>query len=107
MAGFVRKRKKLPQCVSNRCQDSLKRKKYFGVRGTLSNKMLVEINLFQVRPTYGRKMMSGYIRSKGLTLSGKQVSKSLRQVNPVSHARRTEDTVRTMETSYTSIKTKN
>ena len=69
--------------------------------------MLVEINLFQVRPTYGRKMMSGYVRSKGLTLSGKQVSKSLRQVNPVSYARRTEDTVRTMETSYTSIKTKN
>ena len=82
-------------------------KKYFGVRGTLSDKMLVEINLFQVRPTYGRKMMSGYVRSKGLTLSGKQVSKSLRQVNPVSHARRTEDTVRTMETSYTSIKKKN
>ena len=69
--------------------------------------MLVEINLFQVRPTYGGKMMSGYIRSKGLTLSGKQVSKSLRRVNPVSHARRTEDTVRTMETSYTAIKTKN
>ena len=52
--------------------------------------MLVEINLFQVRPTYGRKMMSGYVRSKGLTLSGKHVSKSLRQVNPVSHARRIE-----------------
>ena len=69
--------------------------------------MLVEINLFQVRPTYGRKMMSGYVRSKGLTLSGKQVSKSLQRVNTVSHARRTEDTVRTMETSYTAIKTKN
>lgn len=49
---------------------------------------------FQVGPTYGRKMMSGYVRSKGLTLSGKQVSRSLRRVNPVSHARRTEDTVR-------------
>ena len=62
----------------------------------LSNKILMEINLFtfQVGPTYGRKMMSGYVRSKGLTLSGKQVSKSLRRVNPVSHARRTEDTVR-------------
>ena len=31
MAEFVRKRKKLPQCVSNRC------KKNFGVRGTLSH----------------------------------------------------------------------
>lgn len=62
----------------------------------LSNKTLVEINsfTFQVGPTYGRKMMSGYVRSKGLTLSGKQVSRSLRRVNPVSHARRTEDTVR-------------
>ena len=58
--------------------------------------MLVEINLvtFQVGPTYGRKIMSGYVRSKGLTLSGKQVSKSLRRVNPVIHARRREDTVR-------------
>ena len=49
---------------------------------------------FQVGPTYGRKIMSGYVRSKGLTLSGKQVSKSLRRVNPVIHARRREDTVR-------------
>ena len=30
----------------------------------------MEINLFtfQVGPNYGRKMMSGYVRSKGLTL---------------------------------------
>ena len=56
----------------------------------------MEINLvaFLVGPTYGRKMMTGYVRSKGLTLSGKQVSKSLRGVNPVNHARRREDTVR-------------
>ena len=58
--------------------------------------MLAEINLFtfQVGPTCGRKMMSGYVRSKGLTLSDKQVSKSLRRVNPVNPARRREDTVR-------------
>ena len=35
MAGFVRRRKKWPQCVSNRCKDSFWRKKYFWVRGTL------------------------------------------------------------------------
>ena len=35
MAGFVRRRKKWPECVSNRCKDSFSRKKYFGVRGTL------------------------------------------------------------------------
>ena len=39
-------------------------------------------------------MMTGYVRSKGLTLSGKQASNSLRRVNAVSHARRREDTVR-------------
>ena len=49
---------------------------------------------FQVGPTYGWKMMTGYIRSKGFSLSSSQVSKSLRRVNPVSHSRRREDTVR-------------
>ena len=39
-------------------------------------------------------MMTGYVRSKGLVLSGNQVSKSLRRANPVNHSRRTEDTVR-------------
>lgn len=39
-------------------------------------------------------MMTGYVRSKGLSLSGNQVSKSLRRVNPVNHSRRREDTVR-------------
>ena len=38
-------------------------------------------------------MITGCVRSKGLTPSGKQVSKSLRRVNPVNHARRREDTV--------------
>ena len=62
----------------------------------LINIILVKLDLikFQVGPTYGRKMMTGYDRSKGLTLSGKQVSKSLRWVNPVNHAKRREDTVR-------------
>ena len=59
------------------------------VKGNKSNPFT-----FQVGPTYGREMMTGYVRSKGLTLSGKQVSKSLRRVNPVNHARRREDTVR-------------
>ena len=59
------------------------------VKGNKSNPFT-----FQVGPTYGRKMMTGYVRSKGLTLSGKQVSKSLRRVNPINHARRREDTVR-------------
>ena len=59
--------------------------------------VLLYITLFvkyQVGPTYGRKMMTGYVRSKGLPLSGKQVAKSLRRVNPADHARRREDTVR-------------
>lgn len=63
--------------------------------------------------------MTGYVRSKGLPLSGKQVAKSLRRVNPADHARRREDTVRrrnpvphtimhfTMETSYIATKMKN
>ena len=52
--------------------------------------------LYQVATTYGRKMMRGYVRSKGLHLIGKQVaiSKSLRRVNPADHAKRREDTVR-------------
>ena len=61
------------------------------------NNMLVEAIVFlkfQARPTFGRKMMTGYVRSKGLTLSGKQASKSLRRANPVNHTRRREDTVR-------------
>ena len=49
---------------------------------------------FQVGPTYDRKMMTGYICSKGFSLSGSQVSKSLRRVNPVNQSRRREDTVR-------------
>ena len=32
---LLEKGKKRPQCVSNRCKDSFKKKKYFGVRGTL------------------------------------------------------------------------
>lgn len=39
-------------------------------------------------------MMTGYVHSKGLGLSGNQVSKSLRRVNPVNHSKRREDTVR-------------
>ena len=39
-------------------------------------------------------MLTGYVRSKGLALSGRQVLKSLQRVNPVNHTRRTEDTVR-------------
>ena len=43
MAGFVRKMKKWPQCVSNRCKDSFSRKKYFGARDTLSLLRLVNV----------------------------------------------------------------
>ena len=39
-------------------------------------------------------MMTGCVCSKGLGLSGNQVSKLLRRVNPVSHSRRREDMVR-------------
>ena len=62
----------------------------------LINIILVKLDLitFQVGPTYSRKMMTGHVRSKGLILSGKQLSKSLRQVNSVNHERRREDTVR-------------
>ena len=38
-------------------------------------------------------MVTGYVRSKGLNLSGRQVSKSVQRVNPVDHNRRREDTV--------------
>ena len=37
MTEFVRKMKKWPQCVSNRCKDSFSRKKYFGVRLHFNN----------------------------------------------------------------------
>ena len=62
----------------------------------LINIILVKLDLitFQVGPTYGRKMMTGSDRSKGLALSGKQMSKSLRPVNLVNHAKRREDTAR-------------
>ena len=45
-------------------------------------------------PSYGHKMMTGYVNSKGYSLSGSQVSKSLKRVNPENHNRRREDTVR-------------
>lgn len=48
----------------------------------------------QVDPSYGRKMMTGYVNSKGYSLSGYQVLKSLKRVNPEDHNRRREDTVR-------------
>lgn len=48
----------------------------------------------KVGPSFGRKMMTGYVRSKELKLTNNQVMKSLRRVNPVNHARRRDDTVR-------------
>ncbi|XP_078377787.1 uncharacterized protein LOC144660941 [Oculina patagonica] len=48
----------------------------------------------EVGPSFGRKMMTGYVRSKELKLTNNQVMKSLRRVNPVNHARRRDDTVR-------------
>ena len=63
-------------------------------------------------------MMTAYVHSKGLGLSGNQVSKSLRRVNPVNHSKRNEDTVRrqnpvsyyaprTLATNCTVIRTRN
>lgn len=73
--------------------------------------MLVEINLvtIQVGPTYGRKMMTGYVRSKGLTLSDEWIQSIMRDEGktPDEEEIRFRITRPTMETSYTVIKMKN
>lgn len=48
----------------------------------------------KVGPSYGRKVMAGYVRGKGLKLANNQVMKSLRRVNPVNHTQRRDDTGR-------------
>jgi len=48
----------------------------------------------KVGPSYGRKMMAGYVRGKGLKLTNNQAMKSQRRVNPVNHAQRRDDTGR-------------
>ncbi|KAK3752260.1 hypothetical protein QZH41_018663, partial [Actinostola sp. cb2023] len=59
-----------------------------------SGLIVVKFSFIQVGPTYGRKLMTGYVRSKGYSFSGNQVAMSLRRVNPTDHARRRADTVR-------------
>ena len=44
--------------------------------------------------SYGRKMMTGYVNSKGHCLSRRQVRASLQRVNPLDHNRRRDDVVR-------------
>ena len=44
------------------------------------------LNIEQVGETYGKKMMAGYIRSKGQVLN--------QRINPTDHQRRRADTVR-------------
>ena len=48
----------------------------------------------KVGVSYGRKMMAGYLSSRGHRLSRRQVRESLKRVNPVDHNRRREDIVR-------------
>ena len=42
----------------------------------------------QVGPSYGRKMMTGFLASKGFKVSQQRVGVSLRRVNPFHHSRR-------------------
>ena len=44
--------------------------------------------LLYVGASYGRKVMTGYINSKGRRLSRRQVRESLKRVNPVDHNQR-------------------
>ena len=50
--------------------------------------------ILQVGPTYGRKTMTGLLRSKGIIVSEQRVGKALAQVCPVYHQARQKATAR-------------
>ncbi|XP_020903739.1 uncharacterized protein LOC110242124 [Exaiptasia diaphana] len=48
----------------------------------------VEIAIGEVGPTYGRKMMKGYLKSKGMDASERRVGESLKRLNPTQNEER-------------------
>ena len=49
--------------------------------------------LWQVGPTYGQKMMKGYLQTKGIKVSESTVAKSLKRVAPESYQSRRQNTL--------------
>lgn len=48
---------------------------------------------WQVGPTYGQKMMKGYLQTKGIKVSESTVAKSLKRVAPESYQSRRQNTL--------------
>ncbi|XP_070535044.1 uncharacterized protein [Ptychodera flava] len=57
---------------------------------------IVTAGINEVGPTYGRKMMLGYLRSKGYGIGRRRIMQSLKRSDPYNHNRRRQDTVRTI-----------
>ncbi len=56
--------------------------------------------LFQVGPTYGRKMITGYLRSKGIKAAESRVANALVFANPTYAQMRANNTARLRFASY-------
>jgi len=68
------------------------------ISARVDNETLLELvskAVAEVGPTYGRKMMKGFLKQKNnIDISQKRVSSALREVNPSYHHRRQTDTAR-------------
>ena len=55
---------------------------------------LFDVVLFKVGPTWGRKMVNGYMASCGITAGDKRVGRALSVVSPLYQAQRNSNTAR-------------
>ena len=51
---------------------------------------------YQVGGSYGRKMMTGFLRAKGIVAGERRIGDALRRVNPTSNARRSDTAGRSL-----------
>lgn len=58
--------------------------------------VMVLYNYTQVGPAYGRKMMSGFLRSQGFTVSEVRVGEALKRTDPLHHSSRSLVTYRSI-----------
>ena len=46
---------------------------------------ITKINFLEVGPSYGRRMMKGYLTSQGISIGEKRIAASLQRVDPLRH----------------------
>lgn len=61
---------------------------------TYITKSVFDVLLFKVGPTWGRKMVKGYMASGGITAGDKRVGRALSVVSPLYQAQRNSNTAR-------------